>query len=81
MIKKSKFGAKAGSEFLLQWPQIPGVLSVATTSLVQELLVRNPTVTVTEKLDGSNLCLSSADWIASRRRVILGPLTFNFLPL
>lgn len=68
---KRNFCAKVGSEFRLQWPQIPGVLSVATTELIQDLLVRNPTVTVTEKLDGSNLSLSSEGWVASRRRIIL----------
>ena len=74
MLKKRNFRAKVGSEFQLQWPQIPGVLSVASTDLVRDLLVKNPTVTVTEKLDGSNLCLSSEDWVASRRRIILeGP--------
>lgn len=62
---------KVGSELQLQWPQTPGVLSVHSVNLIQDLLFKNPMMTVTEKLDGSNLCLSSAGWVASRRRIIL----------
>jgi hypothetical protein len=68
---KSQFQCPVGAEFLLQWPQILGVLSVTSVEQVQTLLKSNPVTTVTEKLDGSNLCLSSENWVASRRRVIL----------
>ena len=71
MTDYEKFRSKVGSDFQLQWPQLSGVLSITSTDLVQDLLSKDPIVTVTEKLDGSNLCLSSGSWIASRRRVIL----------
>jgi hypothetical protein len=71
MAKKNPFQCSVGSEFQLQWPQIQGVLSISSTEEILNLLEENPVTTVTEKLDGSNLCLSSAQWVASRRRVIL----------
>ena len=68
---KQTFRCPVGAEFQLQWPQILGVLSVTSVDQVQTHLKSNPTTTVTEKLDGSNLCISSESWVASRRRVIL----------
>jgi len=62
---------KVGSNFLFEWPKIFGVLSTTSVEKIHSLLMDNPIVTVTEKLDGSNLCLSSEGWIASRRRIIL----------
>ena len=69
--EKASFRCPVGSEFKLQWPQIPNVLSITSVDQIMALLELNPLTTLTEKLDGSNLCLSSGDWIASRRRVIL----------
>ncbi len=68
---KHSFRCPVGAELKFQWPQILGVLSVTSVDQVQTLLKTNPMATVTEKLDGSNLCVSSENWVASRRRVIL----------
>jgi len=63
-----------GQELKLQWPSTPNVLSIKTTDLIQSQLIRDPLVTVSEKLDGSNVCLSSQGWIASRRVIIVEDL-------
>ena len=62
---------KKGTEFKLQWPSTPSVLSIKTTGLIEEVLKENPLVTVSEKLDGSNICISSGGWIASRRVILV----------
>lgn len=60
-----------GAEFKHQWPTTTNVLSIKTTKQLQEQIAVNPLVTVSEKLDGSNLCISSKGWIASRRIIIV----------
>ena len=72
------------STFMHQWPEIPTVLSfeecwsnllIEDTVLateVPDITARAPsTVVVSEKLDGSNICICSNGIVASRRKIIL----------
>lgn len=74
----------------LQWPKIANVVSINSVELIVEKLKLNPEVTVSEKLDGSNICISSDGWVASRRQIILEDfdnkeelqkVTFSRIPL
>lgn len=62
-------GNKPGDTLEHQWPEIESVY-IASQVMIQELKA-NPTVLISEKLDGSNLSVSSDGIIASRRKVIL----------
>lgn len=62
---------KKGSILKYQWPSIPNVVSIATTELIKNILKENPLVEISEKLDGSNICISSNGWVASRRNIII----------
>lgn len=73
----------------LQWPKINNIISTNSIKEVIDALKNNKTVTVTEKLDGSNICISSDGWVASRRVIIndcidctdLPRHSFNKIPL
>ena len=52
-----------------QWPQTQNFINVNND--VAKLLDENPNVFVSEKLDGSNLSISSNGVIASRRKILL----------
>ena len=52
-----------------QWPKTQNFINVNND--VAELLDQNPYVFVSEKLDGSNLSISSSGVIASRRKILL----------
>ena len=52
-----------------QWP--PTLNFINANNDVAELLDENPNVFVSEKLDGSNLSISSNGAIASRRKILL----------
>ena len=52
-----------------QWPKTQNFINVNND--VAELLDENPYVFVSEKLDGSNLSISSSGVIASRRKILL----------
>jgi hypothetical protein len=62
---------KKGSTLQYQWPSIPNVVSIATTELIKNILIQNPEVDVSEKLDGTNICISSKGWVATRRKIII----------
>lgn len=66
----SQFKVTKGSEFKLQWPSTPNVVSESSIEEIQKQLSSNPLVSLTEKIDGSCICLSSTGWIASRRQII-----------
>ena len=72
------------STFMHQWPEIPTVLSfekcwsnllnyntISVTELPNITLPAPSTVVVSEKLDGSNICICSNGIVASRRKIIL----------
>ena len=58
-----------GDDFKYQWPQINSVY--IAKNLMVDLLAENPIALVSEKLDGSNLSVSSNGVVASRRKIIL----------
>jgi len=62
---------KKGACLKFQWPSTPNIVSISTTELIAAKLVNNPSVTISEKLDGSNVCVSSRGWVASRRNIIV----------
>ena len=59
---------EAGDTLLNQWPEIPSVYLAKETMI--NLLKANPIALISEKLDGSNLSVSSKGTVASRRKVI-----------
>ena len=59
---------EAGDTFLNQWPEIQSVYLAKETMI--NLLKTNPITLISEKLDGSNLSVSSKGIVASRRKVI-----------
>ena len=56
-----------GDDFKYQWPQINSVY--IAKNLMVDLLTENPIALVSEKLDGSNLSVSSNGVVASRRKI------------
>ena len=60
-----------GARLKYQWPSTPNVVSILSTDQIKETLNKNPIVSVSEKLDGSNICISSNGWIASRRVILV----------
>ena len=68
---------QAGDDFKYQWPQINSVY--IAKNLMVDLLAQNPIALVSEKLDGSNLSVSSNGVVASRRKVILANAEVNQL--
>merc|ERR1719219_273464 len=76
-IKKSKQqrgmkeiqGNRPGATLQHQWPEIESVY-LATGTMI-DLLKTDPISLVSEKLDGSNLSVSSSGVISSRRKIIL----------
>lgn len=66
----SKFKQVKGAEFKLQWPPILNAVSESLVTEIQTQLTEDELVCVTEKINGSNLCLSDRGWVASRRQVI-----------
>jgi hypothetical protein len=52
------------------WPQLKGIFCPGDNNEFYSTLNENPQCILTEKLDGSNFCVSSQGWIASRRVVI-----------
>ena len=69
--------AQKGKELKTQWPEASNVLSISTTEQLSEQLRINPVVTISEKLDGSNILLSSDKWIASRRVILVENMCKN----
>lgn len=67
----ASFAVKKGAELRLQWPQIQNIVSIDTTEEVFEKLKSNQLCSVTEKLDGCNLSVSSSGWISSRRQILV----------
>lgn len=59
-----------GSEFQHQWPSTPNVISESSVEDICDLLKENSIVSVTEKLDGCNVSISTQGYIASRRQII-----------
>ena len=59
----------AGQTLLHQWPEIPSVY-LAKEAMIEHLS-QDHIALVSEKIDGSNLSVSSAGVVASRRKVIL----------
>ena len=66
-----------GDDFKYQWPMINSVY--IAKNLMVELLAENPIALVSEKLDGSNLSVSSNGVVASRRKIILANAEVNQL--
>lgn len=64
---KFDFKITEGAECAFSWPCIQNILSVSSKEELLQSLSNNPTVSVTEKLDGSNICISSHNWVASRK--------------
>jgi len=60
-----------GAELQIQWPQTQNIVSLSSTEEIFEQLELNQLVSVTEKLDGCNVSISSKGWIASRRRILV----------
>ena len=60
---------EVGDTLQNQWPEIQSVYLAKETMI--NLLKANPIALISEKLDGSNLSLSSKGVVASRRKVIL----------
>jgi hypothetical protein len=59
-----------GSEFQHQWPSIPNVISESSITDICDLLEKDSIVSVTEKLDGCNVSISSQGYVATRRQII-----------
>ena len=57
--------------FKFQWPRIPSLTSVQQAEILEQCMIKNCTVGISEKLDGCNICVSSNDWIASRRTILV----------
>ena len=67
--KSQNFENKPGSTLRHQWPEIESVYM--STEVMIEQLNENPVALVSEKLDGSNLSISSSGIISSRRKILL----------
>ena len=67
--KKGSDKIETGQTLLHQWPEIPSVY-LAKEAMIEHLS-QNHIALVSEKLDGSNMSISSAGVVASRRKVIL----------
>lgn len=67
----ASFTVKKGAQSKLQWPQIQNIVSINSTEDIYEKLKLNQLCSVTEKLDGCNLSLSSSGWVSSRRQVLI----------
>lgn len=65
------FKVTKGAEFMLQWPLTQNIVSESSVPEVHLQISSNPRASVTEKLDGSNVCVSTSGWIASRRQIII----------
>ena len=52
------------------WPKISSFLTLQALDVMTQHLENNKQWTVTEKLDGCNVCVSSDGWIASRKQII-----------
>ena len=52
------------------WPKISSFLTFQALDLITQHLHENKQWTVTEKLDGVNMCVSSDGWIASRKKIV-----------
>ena len=63
----------SSTDFKLPWPKVQNLISTTALGTVMQLHSQNLIVAISEKLDGSNICLSSAKWIASRRKIIVKP--------
>lgn len=60
---------KCGEEHPYPWPKIKSVFSPSDKIDFMAMVEENPECCISEKLDGSNLCVAD-QWIASRRIVI-----------
>ena len=65
---ESAINGQVGSPNVFPWPSIDCIVDSGLE--LQRLLNRKATAVVTEKLDGSNLCLHSNGVVASRRIVL-----------
>lgn len=65
---------KRGVELKPQWPSTLNVLSSKTALKITEVICQNPLVAVSEKLDGSNLCVSSKGWVGTRKVILIQDL-------
>ena len=74
-----------GEELKPKWPATPNILSAKTAFKIKDVISSNPCVVVSEKLDGSNLCISSKGWVGTRNVILiqdlktedLGKIKFN----
>jgi len=74
-----------GEELKPKWPATPNILSAKTAFKIKDVISSNPRVVVSEKLDGSNLCISSKGWVGTRNVILiqdlktedLGKIKFN----
>jgi hypothetical protein len=59
-----------GSPLNYPWPKIPGAMSVNGAPLMLKAINENKKWFVSRKLDGCNVCISSAGWVGSRHQII-----------
>ena len=68
---RSSFGELVPEPFQYRWHDPPTFPSVKLTDSVGKSIMQKEKWSVTEKIDGAAICVSSDSWIASKRRVIL----------
>jgi hypothetical protein len=61
----------AENMFKFQWPQIQNLISLGAINTILKLKSENSIVSLSEQIDGSNLCISTANWVASRKVTIV----------
>ena len=68
---RSSFGELVPEPFQYRWHDPPTFPSVKLTDSVGKSILQKEKWSVTEKIDGAAICVSSDSWIASKRRVVL----------
>ena len=71
MKKKKDFGSNSFTPRKLNypWPKTRGVLSIVSEEDIKQAINENQEWFISEKLDGCNMSVSSAGWVASREIV------------
>ena len=60
---------KIGQELAYPWPHIDGFYNTKATEKIIKSLEKNEFYHISEKFDGSNICLSSQGWVSGRKNV------------
>ena len=70
IVPQILLNSPVGSNFKYYWPKVFGLFSSSSTVQLKTAIKENETWNISKKLDGSNMAVSSAGYVASRNSIL-----------